>query len=166
MPTSSYSSYQRMLEGWYFGERDTKDKGLQLMQPVPSYDVRGSLVDKASDVQTYSNADAIRDAQANQSTKEDLQSVETTMKYGLFCLTFMYFRALHTLRKEKATWDGSNDLVSMRNGPPMSEERKKMIQEEQNAEFRRKRIEFAMEKARVGEERKIQRLERERLEKV
>lgn len=89
------------------------------------------------------------------------------MKYGLFCLTFAYFRALHNLRQEKATWDGSNDLVSLhRHGLALSEERKKMIEEEKNAEFRRSRIEHAMEKAKGVEKRKIQRLEAERLEKV
>ena len=123
-------------------------------------------MDKASSVQWNSNADATRGAQANESTQEDLEGVQKAMKYGIFCLTFMYFRALHVLRKEKAAWDGSNDLVSLRHGPPLSEERKKIIQEEKNAEFRRNRIEYAMQKARAGEERKRQRLEKERLEKV
>ena len=48
----------------------------------------------------------------------------------------------------------------------MTEEKKKMIEEEKNKEFRRNRIEYAMEKARVGEERKRQRIEKERAEKV
>jgi len=153
-----------MLEGWYFGERDTKDNG-QLME-VSLHDQRGSMADRASSVQRNSNANAIRDSRGNESAAEDMRGVETTMKYGLFCLTFMYFRALHTLHMEKASWDGSNDLVSLRHGPPLSEERKKMIQEEKNAEFRRKRIEYAMQKARAGEEQWRQRSERERMEKV
>ena len=155
---------QRMLEGWYFGERDTKDKGI--LMEVPSFGQRGSLIDKASSVQWESNADAVRDANANEATSENLDGVATNMKWGLFCLTFMYFRALHTLRKEKANWDGSNDLISLRHGAPLGEEREKMIQEEQNAEFRRNRLEYALQKARAGEERKMQRLEKERLEKV
>ena len=88
------------------------------------------------------------------------------MKYGLFCLTFAYFRALHVVRKEKATWNGSNNLCRLRSGPAISEEKKKMIQEEKKAQYRRNRIELYMEKARVGEERKLQRLAIERLEKV
>ena len=153
-----------MLEGWYFGERDTKDKG-QLIE-VSLHDQRGSMADRALSVQRNSNANAIRDSRANESAAEDIRGVETTMKYGLFCLTFMYFRALHTLHKEKASWDGSNDLVSLRHGPPLSEERKKIIQEEKNAEFRRKRIKYAMQKARPGEEQWRRRSERERIEKV
>ena len=153
-----------MLEGWYFGERDTKDNGL--LMEVSLHDQRGSMADRASSVQRKSNANAIHDSRANEAAAEDMRGVVTTMKYGLFCLTFMYFRALHTLHKEKASWDGTNDLVSLRHGPPLSEERKKIIQEEKNAEFRRKRIKYAMQKARAGEEQWRQRSERERMEKV
>jgi len=153
-----------MLEGWFFGERDTKDKAFAI--ELPSFDERGSLIDKAAHVQRDSNADVICNAQANDSTKEDLKRVKLTTKYGFFCLTFMYFRALDVLKKEKAIWNGYNDLVSYRHGPPVSEERKKMIQGQTNAEFRRNRIEYAMQKARAGEERKMQRLEKMRLEKA
>ena len=120
-----------MLEGWYFGVRDTKDKkgnGPERSQgEQESFSERGTLMDKASTIQWNSNADALRDARASESSKEDLQGVETTMRYGLFCLTFMYFRMHHVLRKEKASWDDSNDLVSLRHGPPVREKRKKMI---------------------------------------
>lgn len=151
-----------MLEGWFFGERDTKDKALALDRP--SFDQRGSLFDKASHIQWDSNADAMRDARAHAATTEDLEGANLSTKYGFFCLTFMYFRMLHVLRQEKATWSGSNDLVSMRHGPPPNEERKKMMQEEKNAAFRRNRLEYAMRKARAGEELKRQRLEKARAE--
>ncbi|KAL7533865.1 hypothetical protein ACHAWF_004647 [Thalassiosira exigua] len=153
-----------MLEGWYFGERDTKDRGSSA--EVASYDQRGTLMEKLSSVQRISDADAMRNSEAKELAKEEMRGAETKLKYGVFWLTFMYFRALHTLRKEKATWDGSEDLVSLRHGPPVSEERKKMMEEERNAVFRRKRIEHAMAKARIGEERKMHRLEKERLEKL
>jgi hypothetical protein len=153
----------RMLEGWYFGERDTKRNG-QIVES-PSHDQRGSLVDKASSVQRSSNAKAkaYHVTHLRESTKEDLKGVEANMKYGLFCLTLMYFRALHILRKEKATWDGSNGGSS---STPMSEERKKMIQESKNAEFRIALMEYAMQKAKSGAERKMRKLEQERLEAV
>jgi len=155
-----------MLQGWYFGERDTKDKRVLSVEDESSHEQRGSLMDKASSVQLTSNSEALLEARRNDSTKEDLHSTETTMKYGLFCLTFAYFRALHVVRKEKATWNGSNNLCRLRSGPAISEEKKKMIQEEKSAECRRNRIELYMEKARIGEERKLQRLEKEQLEKV
>jgi hypothetical protein len=40
-----------------------------------------------------------------------------------------------------------------------------MIQEEKNVEFRRTKMVYPMEKARVGEDRKRARIERERLKK-
>jgi len=156
-----------MLQGWYFGERDKKvNKRVLSVEDESSHEQRGSLMDKASNVQLTSNSDALLEARRNDSTKEDLQSTENTTKYGLFCLTFAYFRALHVVRKEKAIWNGSNNLCSLRSGPTISEEKKKMIQEEKKAEYRRNRIELYMEKARVGEERKLQRLEKEQSEKV
>jgi hypothetical protein len=79
----------------------------------------------------------------------------------------MYFRALHLVCREKATQSGSNDLTTLAPKPTStSEERQKMIQEEKNVEFRRARMEYAMEKVRVGEERKRARIERERLKKA
>ena len=161
-----------MLEGWYFGERDTKviKSKLNTKQPLemPSFCQRGSLMEKASDVQINSNANAILDhaAKSNDQTQESLKAIETNIRYGLFCMTFMYFRALHLVRQEKATWHGHHDLVSLSRGPPLNAERKQMIQEEKNAQFRKARIEYAMQKARIGEDRKRQRIERECLEKV
>ena len=81
-------------------------------------------------------------------------------------LTFAYFRALYVVEKQKKVWDGSNDLCCLRQDASMSEERKKIIEEEMNAEFRQARIESALAKARAGEEKKRQRLEKERLERV
>ena len=155
-----------MFEGWYFGERDTKRK-CDIVE-LPSYDQRGSLVEKASSIQRSSNTKALtyHVNHIRKSTKEDLKGVEAGMKYGLFCLSFMYFRALHILRKKKATWDESNELSSANNATPMTDERKKMLQENENAEFRRARMENAMQKAKSGYESRMRRIERERLEKV
>lgn len=157
-----------MLRGWYFGVIDTPDSSCpSRKKPHISHDQRGSLIDKASSVQLSSDANnALHQARENDSSSEELKEQETTMRYGLFCLTFAYFKALHVVRKEKKVWDGSNDLCSMRHDAPMSEERKKIIEEKKNAEFRRARIESAMAKARAGEEKKRQRLQKERLEKV
>lgn len=99
-------------------------------------------------------------------TAEDMGKVKTNMKYGLFCMTFMYFRALHQLKKDKASWNGCNDFASLRDDGPVSEERQQMIQEHANAEVRRNKIKYAIERARIGEERKRHRLERERLDAI
>ena len=52
-----------------------------------------------------------------------------------------------------------------RSKPQLSDERMKMIQEHKNCVDRQQRIDYFMRKARVGEERKWQRVELERFEK-
>jgi hypothetical protein len=156
-----------MLEGWFFGERDcVKDTIAISDDDSPSFHERGTLRSKANRIQLGSDADALRAANAMRDNDDDLKSFETTMRYGIFYLTFMYFRALHLVRREKETWRGANDAVTMAKRAPLSAERIKMIEEERNIAFRKARMEEAMEKARRGEEKKRLRLERERLEKV
>lgn len=164
--TTTSSIVHRMLEGWYFGERDTK-RNVHIVDS-PSHNQRGSLVDKASSVQEISTINAVtcHVNHLRESTQEDLKGVEANMKYGLFCLTFIYFRVLHVLRKEKATWSESIDLASGHHANPISDERKKMLQERANAEFRQARLENAMQKAKSGYESRIRRVEQVRLEKV
>jgi hypothetical protein len=156
-----------MLEGWFFGERDCVEDTIAISDDdSPSFHERGTLRSKANRIQLGSDADALRAANAMRDNDDDLKSFETTMRYGIFCLTFMYFRALHLVRREKETWRGANDAVTMAKRAPLSAERIKMIEEERNIAFRKARMEEAMEKARRGEEKKRLRLERERLEKV
>ncbi|KAL7508051.1 hypothetical protein ACHAXN_005128 [Cyclotella atomus] len=156
-----------MLEGWFFGERDcVKDTITISDDDSPRFRERGTLLSKANRIQLSSNADALRAANAKKDNDDDLKQFETTMRYGIFYLTFMYFRALHLVRREKETWRGANDVVTMAKKAPLSAERIKMIEEERNIDFRKARMEEAMEKARRGEEKKRLRLERERLEKA
>jgi hypothetical protein len=152
-----------MLDGWYFGERDV----VKSLPEEPAFEeTRGTLRSKAASIQLSSDADALRAAHTKNDNDDALKSIETKMRYGIFCLTFMYFRALHLVRREKETWRGVHDAVTLATRGPVSAERIKMIEEERNAAFRRARLDEAMEKARRGEERKRLRLERERIEKV
>ena len=105
-------------------------------------------------------------APASATDGANMGKVEANMKYGLFCMTFMYFRALHQLKKDKSSWDGFTDVACLRDDGPVSEERQQMIQEQANAEIRRNRIKYAMERARIGEERKRHRLERDRMDAI
>lgn len=154
----------RMAEGWYFGVKDSKPKRVPV--ELPSFNRRGTHREKASSVQSDSNADALRDARNKDSAKEHLDTVQNNTKYSLFCLTFAYFRALSVIRKEKSAWDGSQDMISLRHGQPLSEERKRMIAEAENADFRTARIQDAMGKARAGEERHAKHLAEERQQKA
>ena len=133
---------------------------------MSSFGQRGSLNDKATTIQISFNSDASRAANANKETNDDLKSIENTMRYGIFLLTFMYFRALHLVRREKETWSGVHDAVTMAKHTPLSAERMKMMEEERNAASRKARLDYYMEKARRGEEKKRAILEKERLEKV
>ncbi|EJK65956.1 hypothetical protein THAOC_13144 [Thalassiosira oceanica] len=149
-----------MLEGWWFGERDTKRDSRHLEGgDTAAFDRRGSVMDRATDVQRA----VIAPASATY-RREDICKVETNIKYGLFCMTFMYFRALHQLKKDKSSWNG--DLASLRDNGPVSEERQQMVHEQANAEIRRNKIKYAMERALIGEKRKEHRLEQERLDAI
>lgn len=151
-----------MLEGWFFGLIDNCNGSIS----HDDFGERGTMRSKAHVIQMTSNADAIRAATAKKNSNDDLKCIENCMRYGLFSLTFLYFRTLHRVQKEKETWSGANDAVTMAEKTHLSAERIKMIEEERNIAFRRARMEESMEKARRGEEKKRLRLERERLEKV
>ena len=155
-----------MLKGWYFGEPENDEQTAIWADEMFSHEERGTLRSRANSIQLSSNTDAIRAANVREETKDNLKSIENSMRYGIFCLTFMYFRALHLVRREKETWRGAHDAVTMAKRAPLNAERLKMIDEERNAAYRKARMDDAMEKARKGEERKRLRLERERLEKA
>ncbi|GMH66094.1 hypothetical protein TL16_g04355 [Triparma laevis f. inornata] len=96
-----------------------------------------------------------------------LNETEQTMKFGLFCLTFMYFRAMKMVRREKVSWEGSQETIG---GPDagkkrhITAERKKMLEEERAEKERRRNMEKSMIKAKEGEQRKRLRQEKERAE--
>ena len=154
-----------MLQGWYFGEPDDDEQTITWADEVSSQEERTTLRSKAHIIQLSSDADKIRASNVKEDNDE-FKSIENRLRYGIFCLTFMYFRALHLVRREKETWRGAHDAVTMARRTPLSAERLKMIEEERNAAYRKARMDKAMEKARKGEERKRLRLERERLEEV
>lgn len=41
-----------------------------------------------------------------------LNETETTLRFGLFMLALMYFRAMTYLKREKKSWSGESDAVS------------------------------------------------------
>lgn len=154
-----------MLEGWFFGLRDNCD-GTEVSISHDDSRERGTMRSKAHVIQITSNADTMRAANAKNDSDDNLKHIENCMRYGLFCITFWYFRTLSRTKREKETWSGVYDAVTSAKKTRLSAERIKMIEEERNIAFRRARMEESMEKARRGEEKKRLRLERERLEKV
>ena len=96
-----------------------------------------------------------------------LNSTEQTLRFGLFMLTFMYFRAMSMVKREEESWSGKADMIGNEGKDAKSKltaERKRMIEEERAAEERRHELEQVMGRAKVGEERKRRREAAERAE--
>ncbi len=146
-----------MLNGWYFGQYSQPSSSIS--NAPSSFAKRGSLLEKANDVQMHSNSVALNSLALQEEKRVKLANMERTTKYAVFCITFSYFRALHLVREQKEVFSLS------RSKPQLSNERKKMIQEHKNCVDRQQRIQYYMRKAKVGEERKLLRLEQERSEK-
>ncbi len=146
-----------MLDGWYFGQYSQPSSSIS--NAPPSFVKRGSLLEKANDIQIHSNSVALNSLALQEEKRVKLANMQTTTKYALFCITFSYFRALHLVRQQKEVFSLS------RSKPQLSNERKKMIQEHKNCVDRQQHIQYFMRKAKVGEERKQLRLEQERSEK-
>ena len=75
--------------------------------------------------------------QNGKTTDHVLTETEQALKFGLFCMTLMYFRGLSLLRKQKETWGGkmeetsSSERIAMRN-----EERKTIIRTRKIADYK------------------------------
>lgn len=85
---------QWMLDGWYFGQSSSQQPSTTTLQIKPSSVQRGSLLAKANTVQTHSNAvaAALNASSQREEQKAKLEAMQTTTKYGLFCLTFSVSR--------------------------------------------------------------------------
>ncbi|ETP13100.1 hypothetical protein F441_11679 [Phytophthora nicotianae CJ01A1] len=83
---------------------------------------------------------------------KSLTETENALKFGLFCMTLMYFRGLSLLKKQKTVWSVSAAKRSAE--PPKSTERLRMDKEKRNVELRTRKAAFYDEKARIGQARK------------
>lgn len=103
-----------------------------------------------------------------------LNETEQTLKFGLFMLTFMYFRAMAFVKREQRSWSGVDDAVDAKNikkgglgkGMTMTEERRKMVDEENQLLSRQKKMNLILGRAREGEARKADREAKERKEAI
>ncbi|KAK1932378.1 hypothetical protein P3T76_012372 [Phytophthora citrophthora] len=85
---------------------------------------------------------------------KSLTETENALKFGLFCMTLMYFRGLSLLRKQKSVWSVSAAKRRVAAEPPKSAERRRMDKEKQNVQLRARKAAFYDEKARIGQARK------------
>ena len=95
-----------------------------------------------------------------------LDFTERTLKFGLFSITLMFFRAMALVQREKESWSGVHDAIGEDDAKkvPPTDERKKMRREQQRQDERQKKLANALGRAKVGEERTRRRIEKEKAE--
>jgi hypothetical protein len=87
-----------------------------------------------------------------------LNETETTMKFGMFMLTLMYFRSMALVQREKKSWSGEGDDIGMKSkAKKMTDERMRMADEEQKIEARKKRLDGVMERCKRGIQKQLDR---------
>jgi hypothetical protein len=205
-----------MLEGWYFGERESnyhmigyvpsvkRDEGgggmmrsgqeqvqavglsvakakqryeNQLKGIVSFESMRGELEEKLMPIEKKKRqrAEDRRVAKEGTDYHHRLNETEQTLKFGLFILTFMYFRAMAFVKREQRSWGGDDDVVNGKGGggrgggggkKDMTEERRKMLDEEHKLQIRQKKMNLILGRAREGEARKRDREANERKEAI
>ena len=189
-----------MLEGWYFGERQsnhnvlgyvpsilpngiifagqdqvsasalavdkvkrrTELKKQGVVMPIAS---SGTLREKAQEIEDTSNLRQMTKVIAKEGTdhKRILDETESTLRFGLFMLSLMYFRAMSYLSREQKSWSGAADSPDAENNKKMrTKERVRMLSENSKAEARRKRLDAIMRRCLVGEQRRKEREDAER----
>ena len=196
-----------MLEGWYFGERESAFPVLGRVPSVapdgafvrPGQDqiravapviakmkkrkaarkagialpetVRGLMEDKAQPIEADKEMRLERLKVARDGNRHEhmLNETERTLKFGLFMLALMYFRAMAFVKREQRSWAGDDDEVTAdgKNKPKvMTDERMLMLDEENKAAARKKKVDSVLAKCRIGEQRRIDRENAERREMV
>lgn len=197
-----------MLEGWYFGERESQFKVLGHVPSVkaqgkirPGQDqissvtqvvakmkeraenrrkgiitataAQGEMVEKAWKVEQDSQHKLreLKVAREGNEHEHMLNETETTLKFGIFMLTLMYFRAMTFLKREQKSWAGEGEEVGVkgkkgRNDKVMTDERMRMLDEENRAAARKKKVDIVLARCKVGEARRAEREAAERREAI
>lgn len=104
---------------------------------------------------------------AGSEREQHLDFTERTLKFGLFSITLMFFRAMSLVQREKESWSGMHDAIGGEESAdriPPTDERRKLRREQQKQDERQKKLGKALARAKVGEERTRRRIEKERAE--
>jgi hypothetical protein len=196
-----------MLEGWYFGERESQFKVLghvpsikpqgkiragqdqisSVSQVVAKMKARaenrrknlitataaqGQMLDKAWEVEQDSQQKLreVKVAREGNEHEHMLNETETTLKFGVFMMTLMYFRAMTFLRREQKSWSGEGDEIGVKGKGKgekvMTDERMRMLDEENRAAARKKKVDIVLARCKVGEARRAEREAAERREAI
>ena len=97
-----------------------------------------------------------------------LNETENTLRFGLFMLSLMYFRAMTYLKRDKKAFSGEDEEISDKKAGEkiMTDERMRMLDEEQKATARKKKVDTILAKAKIGEARRQEREAAEKKEAV
>jgi hypothetical protein len=194
-----------MLEGWYFGERQS---AFQVMGYVPSIKGDGFILSGQDQIKANeASVERVRNrtlmkragtllplaatgtrseknlpiedsaqfrlsenkvAKAGSDHEHLLNETESTLRFGLFMLTLMYFRAMTYLSREQKSWSGqAEDLhADKARAKATTQERLRMLEEGSRVASRKKRLEAVLLRCRVGEQRRKEREDGERKESL
>lgn len=137
---------------------------------------RGQMIEKAYEIelQTHSRKERIKVAREGTEHAHLLNETEQTLKFGLFMMTLMYFRAMTFLRREQRSWEAADEEIgpsgannkNKKNVKKLTDERLKMIDEENKARIRQKKIDLILAKVKIGEARRREREQQERRDAI
>jgi hypothetical protein len=192
-----------MLEGWYFGERQSahntmgfvpsikpegiivagqdqirateastervryraelKRKGALPLAATGSHREKAQSIGEAADMRHETN----KVAKEGTGFKKVLDETESTLRFGLFMLTLMYFRSMTYLSREKKTWSGeAGEVHGDEQKRAATQERIRMLEENNRVAARKRRHNAIMLRCVVGEQRRREREESERRESL
>lgn len=133
---------------------------------------RGQMLDKAYEIEqsTQSKQKALKVARDGNEHEHLLDETENTLKFGLFMLTLMYFRAMTFLKREQKSWSAEDDEIGVKDrkksSKVMTDERMRMIDEENKVAMRQKKVDLILAKSLIGEARRKEREANERKEAI
>jgi len=194
-----------MLEGWFFGERESS---FNVLGKVPSVadgtgfvragqdqinaagavikkirkrkdakkagvlldeQKQGTMVEKSQSIQAANAIETKRLKVARDGNRHEhmLNETEQTLRFGLFMLALMYFRAMTFLKREKKSWSGEGDAIAGgKKVKMMTDERMQMVEEENKAAARKKKVDLVLARCKVGDARRREREDGERREAI
>ncbi|RYH22834.1 hypothetical protein EON65_18685, partial [archaeon] len=133
---------------------------------------RGTMFEKAYEIELTNQEKKaeIKVARDKNEHEHLLNETENTLKFGLFMLALMYFRAMTFLRREQKSWSAEDDEIGVKNkkkvNKTMTDERMRMLDEENKVSLRQKKIDLILAKSLVGEKRRKEREAQERKEAI
>ena len=131
---------------------------------------QGTMHEKSKAIEAKKDEEIKRIKVARDGNRHEhmLNETEQTLRFGLFMLALMYFRAMTFLQREKKSWSGEGDAVGGGGKKPkmMTDERLQMVEEENKAAARKKKVDLVLARCKVGEARRREREEAERREAI